>query len=62
MNEHIEPSYPYCGKQIIDTRATVQPYNDFDDYAGFRCSGCKETFTDDAVASLRKQSEASEHD
>lgn len=62
MNEHIKVFCPDCGKQIIDTRITVQPYNDFDDYAGFRCSGCKVTFTDDAVASLREPSEASEYD
>ncbi|MBS4050619.1 MAG: hypothetical protein KGZ69_05390 [Methylomonas sp.] len=46
---HAALSCPDCGNEIIDTRGTVQPYNDFDDYCGFRCSKCKRTFTDSEV-------------
>jgi DNA-directed RNA polymerase subunit RPC12/RpoP len=51
-----DPKCPNCGSDIIDTTTTVQPYNDFDDYAGYRCSGCKMTFSDDEIARLHKGS------
>ena len=41
MNEDIKLPCPECGGQIINTRNVVQPYNDFDNYLGFRCSECK---------------------
>lgn len=43
-----------CGGYIIDTRDTVQPYNDFDDYAGFRCTDCKKIFTDEQIEALAR--------
>jgi DNA-directed RNA polymerase subunit RPC12/RpoP len=43
---------PVCGKEIVDTRNSVQQYNDFDDYLGFRCSGCKKTFTESEIAAM----------
>jgi transposase-like protein len=46
---------PDCGNEIIDTRRTVQSYNDFDDYCGFRCSKCERTFTDSAVNEISKK-------
>jgi DNA-directed RNA polymerase subunit RPC12/RpoP len=53
---HAALSCPDCGNKIIDTRETVQPYNDFDNYCGFRCSKCKRTFTDSEVNDIsRKQ-------
>ena len=52
MSKNLELCCPECGKQIIDTRDVVQPYSDFDDYAGYRCSGCNKTFTDGEVAKM----------
>lgn len=53
---YVAPACPDCGNKIIDTRRTAQPYNDFDDYCGFRCSKCKRTFTDREVNDiLQKQ-------
>ena len=43
---------PDCDNEIVDTRGTVQPYNDFDEYCGFRCSKCKRTFTDSEVNAI----------
>ena len=45
---------PKCGHDIIDTRTTVQAYDDFDD-GGYRCSGCKKTFTDDEVEKMSQK-------
>jgi DNA-directed RNA polymerase subunit RPC12/RpoP len=59
MSENIKLSCPDCGGQIIDTRNTVQPYDDFDNYAGFRCDGCKRTFTDSEIASMIESPSAS---
>ena len=52
MNTNVKPSCPDCGHPIIDTRQEIQPYDDFDEYAGFRCSGCKKTFTDDEIQGM----------
>lgn len=45
---------PDCSSELVDTRVAVQPYNDFDDYAGFRCSACGKTFLDEEVFAIRK--------
>lgn len=52
MDENVKLPCPECGSQIIDTRNTIQPYDDIDDYVGFRCSGCKRTFTDSEIAPM----------
>lgn len=52
----VKYSCPHCGNQIIDTRNTVQPYSDFDNYVGFRCNGCNVTFTDNEIATNIKYS------
>lgn len=52
-------SCPDCGNEIIDTRRTAQPYNDFDNYCGFRCSKCKRTFTDSEVNDIYKKQQES---
>jgi len=46
---HVTRPCPDCGNELIDTRRAVQPYNDLDDYTGYRCSKCKRTFTDSEV-------------
>ncbi len=43
---------PDCGNEITDTRGGVQPYNDFDDYLGFRCVKCKRTFADEEIEKI----------
>lgn len=52
MNQNEDPVCPDGGNQIVDTREVAQPYSDFDSYTGFRCSGCKKTFTDSEIAIL----------
>lgn len=52
MNENLILYCPVCGKEIINTRDSVQPYNDFDDFLGFRCDGCKKTFTEAEIAAM----------
>ena len=53
MSENIKPLCPDCGGQIIATmNNVVRPYDDFDDYAGFQCSGCNRTFTDSEIAPI----------
>ena len=49
---HVALPCPDCGNEIIDTRGTIQPYNDFDDCCGFRCNKCKRTFTDSEVQDI----------
>jgi DNA-directed RNA polymerase subunit RPC12/RpoP len=56
MTENLILQCPVCGKEIINTRNSVQPYNDFDDYLGFRCSGCKKTFTEAEIAAIMNAS------
>lgn len=58
MPETIKPLCPVCGEPIIDTRTDVQHYDDFDDYAGYRCSGCKQTFTDEEITVLMNKPSA----
>ena len=52
MNTNIKLFCPDCGHAIIDTRQEVQPYDDFDQYTGFRCNGCGKTFTDDEIKEM----------
>ena len=49
---HVAILCPDCGSEIINTRGTVQPYSDFDDYCGFRCNKCQRTFTDSEVKDI----------
>lgn len=53
MSKIRELCCPDCKRKIIDTRTTVQPYNDFDDYAGFRCGGCGRQFTDEEIGVMK---------
>lgn len=52
MNIKAKPSCPDCGSPIIDTRHEIQPYDDLDNYTGFRCSECKKTFTDEEIQAM----------
>ena len=52
MIKNLSLHCPVCGKEIIDTRDSVQTYGDFDDYNGFRCCGCRETFTDAEIDAM----------
>ena len=54
MNTNIKLFCPDCGHAIIDTRQEVQPYDDFDQYTGFRCNGCGKTFTDDEIKEMNQ--------
>lgn len=61
MSENQHVGCPACGGEVIDTRAVVQPYDDFDSYAGFRCNCCKRTFSDGEVEALRQPSPTGPH-
>lgn len=50
--DHVAIPCPDCSSEIINTRDTVQPYSDFDNYCGFRCSKCQRTFTDSEVKNI----------
>lgn len=56
MSENHHSVCPACGGEVIDTRAVVQPYDDFDNYAGFRCNRCARTFSDGEIEALRQPS------
>jgi DNA-directed RNA polymerase subunit RPC12/RpoP len=46
MNESVKVICQDCSDEIIDTRNVVQPYDNLDNYAGFRCGKCGRIFTD----------------
>ena len=52
MNTPISLSCSACGETIIDTRNTIQPYSDFDNYVGYRCSNCGKTFSDSQIQKM----------
>jgi DNA-directed RNA polymerase subunit RPC12/RpoP len=57
MNENIKVICPDCGGKIIDTRKIIQPYDDFDNYAGFRCGSCSRTLTDGEIEAMSQGSD-----
>ena len=57
MRENPYLKCPVCNGEIVDTRHSVQPYNDFDDYAGFRCSSCNNKYTDHEAIALASEIE-----
>lgn len=56
MSESVNVICPDCGGEIIDTRTVVQPYDDSDNYAGFRCSRCGRTFADGEIEAMGQRS------
>jgi DNA-directed RNA polymerase subunit RPC12/RpoP len=58
MSANVKLACPTCGNQITDTRI-ITPYDDFDEYLGFRCSGCNKTFSDREIEGMIDSSTAS---
>ena len=52
MTDKIKLTCPNCGGYIINTARDIQPYSDFDNYAGFRCGKCRAEFTDATIEKM----------
>lgn len=61
MTKNINMICPICGSEIINTRNSVQPYNDFDDYIGHRCIGCKKMFSETEILAIIETNNSDSH-